>query len=989
MAKVCNVCKQSYSDELAVCPHCSSAIEIVLGDAPKSGGSAAKPKTTPPLRVEGSSDSDIEIDLGKLPPPAAGDSPSATSNVKWSTLVDRPGESGVDLAASGLVVDSPSDAALLGRKPEGPARGEKGGSWVDIGVSPPGGEDDESGIVIAAAGGQPGIAPVGPGSGSDDDIDLARLEAEARAKEGKTPPGGTRPPHEVTGSDSEIDLGALAAGGEGDTSARFAEHLLFDDASAVDLAGKSKPAPGEGPSGLDLVAEALESGVDLGGTGEKAVTVPGDSGVDLAALFEDEPPAAKRGGPRPADTSAVDLGASPPSAENPLARAVRTPTSSDAKLADLGQSDVQLADSGRSLRESDVGLAPPSGKLAGSDVELAGSDVGLAGSSKSPKPGSDVELAGSDVELAGSSKDRAGGSDVQLAGDSDVGLAGGSDVRLADSAAGFGESDVQLAGESSRRRTGQVPLATPVGRAGSGRPAEDHDLDLLATGPALADEPRMADDELLPPRVTVPPEKAPGRAGAWVGGGILGALLGTAATVAVWLSGLFSGEQPPPRPAAPAQASLEVAKLKEEVERLKPFEADSQQKTEQLAKYEEATEKWKEAVTKLKDENANLQGKLKTASSGGEAVKTAQAALAKAEAARKQAEEQAEKTRQQAAVLAKQAEEAAAREVALKKELDEAKKAADPKAMELFKKEREGALAKLKEAESKLADAEKARKEAEAKAADLAKAKKDADLKVADAEKARQSADQKVVDLTAALKEAKGGKPDTAMAKLLEGARTEAAEAKKRLDAAMKKVQDAEKIAEAARAESEKARKDAATAAKAAEAAQIVRTTMEQKLKDFVGKFQAAEERAKAAAEQLAAATAARLKAEKTAEFLTRQLAEAKATPGGARATFPREAADPLEAEEQYALGLRSYHDGDYAQAERSFTEAGRNGGQDARYLYFLGLARLAQGKREAAEADFREAARLERQSRPSRSAVNAALERIQGAARQALERHR
>jgi len=95
-------------------------------------------------------------------------------------------------------------------------------------------------------------------------------------------------------------------------------------------------------------------------------------------------------------------------------------------------------------------------------------------------------------------------------------------------------------------------------------------------------------------------------------------------------------------------------------------------------------------------------------------------------------------------------------------------------------------------------------------------------------------------------------------------------------------------------------------------------------------------------------------------------------------------AADPLGAEKHYAAGLRWYYDHEYAKAEKEFFEAVEHDGQDARYYYFLGLARLMLGDRDAAE-DFEQGARLERQNRPARAAVSAALERVQGAARSQL----
>ena len=76
--------------------------------------------------------------------------------------------------------------------------------------------------------------------------------------------------------------------------------------------------------------------------------------------------------------------------------------------------------------------------------------------------------------------------------------------------------------------------------------------------------------------------------------------------------------------------------------------------------------------------------------------------------------------------------------------------------------------------------------------------------------------------------------------------------------------------------------------------------------------------------------------------------------------------ADPLEAEKHYAAGLRWYYDGQYGKAEKEFFTAVEQDGQDARYYYFLGLARLMQGDRDSAE-DFEQGARLERQNRPAR----------------------
>jgi tetratricopeptide (TPR) repeat protein len=99
---------------------------------------------------------------------------------------------------------------------------------------------------------------------------------------------------------------------------------------------------------------------------------------------------------------------------------------------------------------------------------------------------------------------------------------------------------------------------------------------------------------------------------------------------------------------------------------------------------------------------------------------------------------------------------------------------------------------------------------------------------------------------------------------------------------------------------------------------------------------------------------------------------------------------DLAVAEKHYANGLRDYFLGRYPQAEKELLEAYRNNGQDARILYYLGLARLGQqGKRDQAIVNFQMGALLERQQKPGSAAVGAALERVQGAPRRSLETYR
>lgn len=860
MAKTCPVCKQSYANELAACPHCSSAVEIVLSDAPRPPGKAGKPGGPP--RFETGSDSEIEIDLGKLPPPATGEPTSGISNVEWSSLISS-GDSGVDLAAGGLTVDSPSDAALLkaekpepGVDPPQPGQDDQAGSWVEIHLG-----QGSSGIVVEAGGGKAAPDPLGPGSGSDEDIDLARLEAEGRAKPAL--PTGFHP-----GSGSDIDLGPLKPGS---SASPVPERLLPDEGSEVDL-GRGKKTPAEGPSGLDLVAEALEPGSDP--SGKKAAPRAGDSGVDLAALFEEDsaPPAPKKPGkkpaPRPADDSDVDLGTLPP---------------------------------------------PPE-------------DAAHIGSRRS---------ASSDVELARRAPPRA------------------------DSAVNLGMS-------------------------------------------ALADSGvDLADDDRSRRQQTVPAEPAPGRAGAWVGGGVAGALLGVAACVGVWFSGLLPGSQDGGRTTAPpvAQADAELKTLRAEANRL---ETEAKEKSDLAVKLEADL---KAAVAKAAEAGKDTAARVEEARK--QALAQAAEKVTKTEAALKQAQGEAEDARK--------------RETSLKVALDDAKKAADPKALEVLKKEREAAAQKLAESEKTRLAAEKKLTDLDKAMTELATASKAAEKKAADLATAHKAAEQKITDLTALMK--KGGAGDAAMQKLMEAARAEATDAKKRFDDAARKLEVAEKSTQAARADADQAKKLAADAQKGADLARATAKMLELKLKDSDTRIQTAEARAKDAAAQAKRAAADLADVTKTAaqaneafQSLVRQLAEAKyvspkagpadlsrglaralsearlagtAKSGVPRSEFPAQPVDALEAEERYAAGRRAFHAGDYAEAEQAFFEAARHGGQDARYLYFLGLARYAQGKGELAAADFREAARLERQSRPGRATVNAALERVQGPARDAIERFR
>jgi hypothetical protein len=98
---------------------------------------------------------------------------------------------------------------------------------------------------------------------------------------------------------------------------------------------------------------------------------------------------------------------------------------------------------------------------------------------------------------------------------------------------------------------------------------------------------------------------------------------------------------------------------------------------------------------------------------------------------------------------------------------------------------------------------------------------------------------------------------------------------------------------------------------------------------------------------------------------------------------------DPDLAERNFSAGLQFYFGGRFDAAESAFESAVGHNGKDARYHYFLGLSRWPQGKSEAAEEDFRQAAALEQLGLPDGRSISRSLERIQGWERQLINRFR
>ncbi|HXG10496.1 MAG TPA: hypothetical protein VNK04_12105, partial [Gemmataceae bacterium] len=229
----------------------------------------------------------------------------------------------------------------------------------------------------------------------------------------------------------------------------------------------------------------------------------------------------------------------------------------------------------------------------------------------------------------------------------------------------------------------------------------------------------------------------------------------------------------------------------------------------------------------------------------------------------------------------------------------------------------------------------------------------------------------------------------------------EALQAKvKEVEALQAKVKDAEKAAADARKSAEAAQKTVKDLADKVKAAEDQRQAAEDRLKAVAARLEAAGVKPDDPAKGVDELAAARKAAEAVLNDLARKLKEAKQLSADALAELvqnrpaPKQletstGANPLMAEEHYAAGLRAYRARDYATAEKEFLAAIENDSQDARYHYYLGLARLGLNKRDEAFGDFEQGARLEAQGRPGKRAVSAALERVQGLPRLTVNRFR
>lgn len=496
------------------------------------------------------------------------------------------------------------------------------------------------------------------------------------------------------------------------------------------------------------------------------------------------------------------------------------------------------------------------------------------------------------------------------------------------------------------------------------------------TSAPVKDKPRASAKVPPPPKRTDPEDDEddkPARKAATKKGGIGGALAGLATGLAlgvggfaiVYLTGLIPNEK--------KQAVVSV-----------PPAADPQQaaKVEQLTTdLAAANEKVEQANTDLKRERAD-QAKWRTAADkANDELRTAQDDLT---AAKKEA-------------------------TAAKKALTDANKAATDAlaAVEPLKKEVDAAKKEATDAKKDLATAQKDATDAKAaldgakkEATDAMKLAADAEAKRLDAEKKLKAADDSVALVVKELKANKLLDDKDDASKLPEGLRKLAAvsasgDAKKAAEAltAALKERDAAKAALVkAEADAKTAvddatkdlKKQAADATAAAKKAQDDLTAAKATAKadaEAAMKAKVDEANAKAVAAEKALDTKVKaLEVEYAAK-----LADART---GAVKLVPAEMEASEKANRSYADGLTAYRSGRYPAAETAFAAATQSNPADARYWYYLGLARTQAGTTGADEA-FKKGAQMEAINKPAVREIDAALEKLSFADKQRVNKYR
>jgi hypothetical protein len=526
MAKFCDVCKREYPEEQQACPYCAAAAH----------GEAA-------------------VDLGQHPAHGPGEPPSSTSGVSavdWAALVEEPTE-------------SPSSS--------GHQRGPD--SAIDLGASPsPGESASGSGVSAVDWAALPDDSASGSGSGSGEHEQPPAVPQ---------PPPPAEPPHaaeEAARPEEVVDLFGEARGGEEATippshpaevhepaAEAPSEPTLAAGAEVVDLSD----------SGVELGAEAVvteSSSIHLGEPAAAAPEPPSESGIDLGEIREPDSGLQRQAPPPPAD-SGIDLGgmAEAPGASGSgvvdLEAAAAAAREASSSAVDLGSAaEVEWTQDQPSKPQIDLAGAAaeePSGEPAGrpSSAEI---DLGSTHDVEWAKdPGSRPEIdqlaaatAGADVvDLEGLPEVPPSGAPaapVQEPSPSAVDLGAQPEIdplaaaspppKSSDSAINLSEIEAEEAAEEAPEEAvvSEETAAYEGSGAVSEEAAEAVEQEAVEEEAVQEAAEETAAEEAPQERELVgaggPPPKAAGRGGAWLGGGVLGAVIGVVIALALWLFGV-------------------------------------------------------------------------------------------------------------------------------------------------------------------------------------------------------------------------------------------------------------------------------------------------------------------------------------------------------------------------------------------------------------------------------------------------------------------
>jgi hypothetical protein len=293
----------------------------------------------------------------------------------------------------------------------------------------------------------------------------------------------------------------------------------------------------------------------------------------------------------------------------------------------------------------------------------------------------------------------------------------------------------------------------------------------------------------------------------------------------------------------------------------------------------------------------------------------------------------------------------------------------------------------IQKAEGEAKDAREKLKTAEGEAKDAREKLKTAEADARQARERLKTADATSAEMQKQILKAEGEAKDAR--EKLKTAEADARQTQEKLKTAEAATSAARTQLKTVEAEARQARERLQTAEAATSAAQTQLKTAEARAKQAAADADASKAALKKVQEELVNAKVVGTGADETALLQgVRNLIQA-ATNAEKTVKVPvvSSTPNPQDADKHYAAGLSRYFGRRYSDAEAEFLQAIANDSQDARYYYFLGLARVMQGKQAA--DDFAQGAALEQQDRPGLEAVSRSLERVQGPERSIVNESR